>query len=112
MANGILNANSAMLVMSFCGCMMLMFRAAMFPLAGNEEDDYSWNEVKEREMNQNEGGASDDNQNYVTDEGLNDTMPTEAPMGGQAQQRYDAVGDDNPFEEGNEDYAPKQSSWQ
>ena len=113
---GLLWTFSSFLVMSFCGCMMIMFRAVLYPLVG-VDDDFSWNEVKEQEMN--EGVEAPDGAvptNYVADEGLNKKgggEANEAPMGGQAQQRYDAVGDENPFQDGNDEtFAPKKSSWQ
>jgi hypothetical protein len=113
---------SSLLIMTFFGFLMLQFRAAMYPLAGLEDDDnYSWNNAKEKEMasgndNDNYKGTDEDAPaGYTQDEGLqsNNQPEGEVPMGGTAQERYDAVGDDNPFAEnsGQENFKPKQSPW-
>jgi hypothetical protein len=111
---------SSFLVMSFCGMMMITFRAVLYYPTG-EIDDYSWNEVKAQEgegTNDVTPGEVVGTNTYLQDEGIQGSSPTvtepaEAPMGGQAQQAYDAVGDDNPFADaGESDCQPKKSSWE
>ncbi|CAB9521790.1 expressed unknown protein [Seminavis robusta] len=121
---GLVWSFSSFLVMSLCGMLMITFRAVLYPLAGDQADDYSWNEVKEQE---GINAASNDGipdevvgtNPYEQDEGVKgsttqetEAVRTEAPMGGQAQQAYEAVGDDNPFADDGGNDQPKKSSWE
>jgi hypothetical protein len=81
--------------------------------------DDTGDEVKEKEMAIQEveppQTAEEINKAYVEDEGLKSNGEYEAPMGGNAQQRYAAVGDDNPFAEVSgqtSDFVPRKSAWE
>ena len=115
----------SLLLMSCSGCLMITFRAVLYPLAGVDDDDFSWNKVKEEEARKEVAPASGDDdegefKGYTVDTGLeSNTVPKvedeEPPMGGTASAQYEPVGDDNPSEDthdNDEQGEPKKNSWE
>ena len=89
--------------------MMVTFRSVLYPLAGQDDDDYSWTRAKEAEAQKEVASAGGDDgegefKGYTVNTGIEDSAPkeehaeqAEPPMGGTASARYEAVGSDNPF---------------
>ena len=98
-------------MISFSGFMMVTFRSVLYPLAGvDDDDDYSWNKAKAEEAQKGVAPTSGDNdegdfKGYTVNTGIDNNTPkegvVEAPMGGSASARFEAVGDENPFEDNN-----------
>lgn len=94
------------LMISFSGFMMVTFRSVLYPLAGVDDDDYSWNKAKEEEEQKevaSAGGEDDEGmfKGYTVSTGIEDSAPKEGhaepPTERPASARYESVGDDNPF---------------
>ena len=97
-------------MISFSGFVMVTFRSVLYPLAGVDDDDYSWNKVKEEEAQKGASPVNGDDdegefKGYTVNTGMDDNTPKEGvaepPMGGSASARFEAVGDENPFKDDN-----------
>ena len=78
--HGLVWVFSSLLVIGFSGCLMLMFRATLYPPRGGEDDDYSWNQDREEPVNV-PSQAKPANSGYVEEDGVKEELkPADEPM--------------------------------